>query len=220
MRNFELMDMEMSKLKKIAKDFESVLESTHEEKIHQFLVEQSFLFGFLRDHNGIVKSKFKLGNDFITDFLSIGTDHSNSPNLMITFIEIERPNISLFTKAGNPSADLSHALRQIQNWKTWIKVNRDYFSRSVQKSLNNDKNVKRVKRIFWNERGIDKNPISYFIERYLIIAGRRASLSVEDRFLLSQMNEDLHNINIVTFDVILEQIFQVLEWRQDRHFYQ
>jgi hypothetical protein len=38
-----------------------------------------------------------------------------------TLIEIERSSYRLFTKNGDPSHQLTHALRQIADWRAWIQ---------------------------------------------------------------------------------------------------
>jgi hypothetical protein len=47
--------------------------------------------------------------------------------------------------------------------------------------------------------------------RYLVIAGRRASMTIDDRLRLSQMNNDLQDIKIVTYDVLIDRIFRQLD---------
>jgi hypothetical protein len=44
-------------------------------------------------------------------------------------VEIESPKAKMFTKAGDPSATLNHAIRQVQDWRVWLKRNQDYASR-------------------------------------------------------------------------------------------
>ena len=35
----------------------------------------------------------------------------------------------MFTGKGDPSAALTHALRQLSDWRTWLTFNRDYAAR-------------------------------------------------------------------------------------------
>ena len=32
----------------------------------------------------------------------------------------------MFTKSGDPTSDLTHAIQQVRDWHTWIHVNVDY----------------------------------------------------------------------------------------------
>jgi hypothetical protein len=40
----------------------------------------------------------------------------------------------MFTRAGDPTRDLTHAIRQIKDWRNWISNNRDYASKSRDKA--------------------------------------------------------------------------------------
>lgn len=41
-------------------------------------------------------------------------------------IEIESPTAKLLTKRGDPSKELTHALRQVREWQRWIERNHAY----------------------------------------------------------------------------------------------
>lgn len=49
-------------------------------------------------------------------------------------VELERPQAKMFKKNGDPSADLTHALRQISDWRDWLSHNRDYAARPREQS--------------------------------------------------------------------------------------
>jgi hypothetical protein len=78
-----------------------------------------------------VISKTRLGAEHVTDFLiaEIG-----STGFVWYAVELERPQTKLFTKKGDPSAALNHALRQISDWRNWLSYNRDYAMRSQGQS--------------------------------------------------------------------------------------
>ena len=46
-------------------------------------------------------------------------------------IEIERPDFPLFTRHGDPTAKLTHAQRQVEDWLDWISDNKDYAQRHI-----------------------------------------------------------------------------------------
>lgn len=52
---------------------------------------------------------------------------------MVQLVEIERADNTLFTNGGDPSSKLTHAIRQVQDWKLWIRDNRDYYQRQISK---------------------------------------------------------------------------------------
>jgi len=73
----------------------------------------------------------RLGAEHVPDFLiaEIG-----STGFLWYAVELERPQAKLFTKNGDPSASLNHALRQISDWRNWLSYNRDYAMRSREQS--------------------------------------------------------------------------------------
>jgi hypothetical protein len=196
-------------LVKLASELEEALQSDREEKIHNFLAKHpqilQQIFG-----PGLVESKFHLADAYVTDFLSIDGTPSNSPKVPVYFIEIERPNLPLFTKSGDPSSYLTHALRQVQNWKQWISENRNYIAVSIQQLVARMKHYfiveetqkdKSMKRIY---EGIRDGLVHGFRDNYVVIAGRRESMTIPNRLLLGQMNNDLNGVRIMTYDTIVD----------------
>lgn len=78
-----------------------------------------------------------LGRTQIPDFMWI----TRSTSLVTPIcIEIERPDRSWFTQAGNPTAELTHARQQITRWRSWFgeSANQEIFeSRYLQHQYNN-----------------------------------------------------------------------------------
>jgi len=86
---------------------------------------------FLRDHSHLlslvakdIQPKIKLGAEFVTDFLIVEAGD------VFNFVEIERPRISLLTVRGTQAAELTQALEQIGQWRTWLAENPNYFQRN------------------------------------------------------------------------------------------
>ena len=111
--------------------------------------------------------------------------------------ELESPRTSLFTKAGNPTATLTHAIRQIMNWRTWLTNNLSYATRPQ------------------SEDGLGLSKLRSDVEG-LILIGRRSKLSDSDNALRSQMSHDL-NIAIHTYDYILDVARSKVEMFANRH---
>jgi len=64
--------------------------------------------------------QFKLGDDYITDFvLELGFQE-------YVLVEIEAPSRKLFTKNGDATADLNHAIQQVEDWLRWIETAASY----------------------------------------------------------------------------------------------
>ncbi len=101
-------------------------ENAKEEVYHSFLSKHAgFFLARLFDDESIVISKLRLGSDFIVDFVK--TYDRLSAGIQYEFIEIETPGTPPYTKRGNPSARLMAAVQQIDNWRDWIKENRNEF---------------------------------------------------------------------------------------------
>lgn len=96
--------------------------SLHESAYQTFLAEHAGLFFGPSYSQGVVISKLRLGRDHEVDFV-VGSDQ-RSQGLMYEFIELETPHVAPYTKAGNPSARLTHALQQIDDWRRWLAANR------------------------------------------------------------------------------------------------
>jgi hypothetical protein len=60
--------------------------------------------------------------------------------------------------------------------------------------------------------GFERSIVQGFQDRYLIIVGRREGMRIEDRLALEQMNHDLLNIRIITYDVLLDGILKRLAY--------
>lgn len=179
-----------------------------EESIHQFIGANQHVLDFL-DWDRWRWSKFPLGTSFITDFVSVGRyPYSNRPQPLITFVELERADVPLFTKAGDPAAFLTHALRQIHDWKGWVRENRAFLATEFHRRIDEvapSEADRELRRHLYNIQGSFRYG---FVDRYLIIAGRRP-VAVSDRLRLSQMNDDLHAITIITYDALLDGIVRM-----------
>jgi Shedu protein SduA, C-terminal len=77
-------------------------------------------------HGRWVIPKTRLGAEHETDFLIAEKD---ATGFVWHAVELERPQAKLFTQKGDPSAALTHALRQIADWRNWLSHNRDYAMR-------------------------------------------------------------------------------------------
>ncbi|MDP9415858.1 MAG: DUF4263 domain-containing protein [Pseudomonadota bacterium] len=73
----------------------------------------------------------RLGSEHVTDFLIA---EKSSIGFEWTAVELESPTQRLTTKAGDLSAVLNHAIRQITDWRNWLSYNRNYATRPRDKS--------------------------------------------------------------------------------------
>lgn len=121
--------------------------------------------------------KKRLGSEYETDFLIAEQD---STGLVWYAVELERPQAKLFNRNGDPSAPLTHALRQIADWRDWLSRNRDYAMRPREQS------------------GLGLRDIEPELEG-LVIMGREAETSPRTNQLRRRLSRE-HRIKIETFD--------------------
>lgn len=97
-------------------------QNLREEEYHSYLSEYAGLFFGDTYTVPIVISKLRLCPELTTDFIVAREQYSYG--LTFELIEIETPHCTPLTRNGDYSSRLSHAVRQIQDWKKWIRENR------------------------------------------------------------------------------------------------
>jgi hypothetical protein len=97
-------------------------------------------------------------------------------------VEIECPNKNLITKAGHPSADVTHAEHQVTDYRKYL--------------LDHIGNV--------------KNVFSGFSDPdCLVVVGIEKSLSDDEKAVLTSLNDARHRLKVVGFDWLLERAERV-----------
>lgn len=159
--------------------------ATREEDIQQFLQSNPhFLIQHLGGgHGRWVLPKQKLGAEHVTDFL-IAEKHSFGFEWQA--VELESPLRPMFNKNGDPSQFLNHAIRQITDWRAWLKSNQAYASRPKTDS------------------GLGLTDIDANVKG-LILIGRRSAIDPETNARRRQLVQDL-NIEIHSFDYLLHSL--------------
>jgi hypothetical protein len=92
----------------------------------------------------------------------------------------------MFTKAGDPSRYLWHAIRQIVDWRVWLEHNRDYAARDP------------------SDDGLGLEDISPALPG-LIVIGRRQDLPARRRAFRRGLERRL-NVQIHSFDWLLGRL--------------
>jgi hypothetical protein len=164
----------------------SVLNRASDERaVHTFLEKwPEYLIQHLGGgHRRWAISKQRLGAEYVPDFL-IGESYSYGFDWYA--VELESPTASMFTKNGDVSRQLNHAIRQIQDWRGWLEANRDYASRSRK------------------DDGLGLPQISARA-RGLILIGRRENVSLETNGLRRQLIHDLR-IDIHSYDFLVNSL--------------
>ncbi len=164
-------------------EYNQCLDKASKERDIQIFLEShpNFLVQHLGGGHGrwVIPQK-QLGTEFITDFV-IGERHSYGFEWQA--VELESPSVHLFTKKGDPSAALNHAIRQVTDWRAWIKRNQGYASRRREM------------------QGLGLIDIDSSV-RGLILIGRERDVSSETNDRRRQLVQDLQ-ISIHTYDWIV-----------------
>lgn len=166
------------------KAFGSCLETaTIEHDVQSFLQSNPMLLvqHLGGGHGRWVIPKQRLGSEHVTDFV-IGGSHSFG--FEWEAVELENPHARMFTKGGDPSAELTHAIRQIQDWRAWLQRNQNYAARPK------------------TENGLGLTDITANIPG-LILIGRREDVATSTNERRRQMVSDL-KIKIHSYDFLLE----------------
>jgi hypothetical protein len=160
-------------------------QARREEDVQQFLQHNpELLIQHLGGgHGRWVIPKARLGADHVTDFL-IAERHSFGFEWQA--VELESPRRPMFNKNGDPSQHLNHAIRQITDWRSWLKSNQAYASRSR------------------DEGGLGLTDIDTHV-RGLVLIDRRANIRGDTSARRRQMVQDL-NIEIHSYDYLLSAI--------------
>lgn len=172
------------RVQKDLKEYLSLLDhSCDEHELQRFLADRSYFFSRLLRLNGQspLYSKIRLGDQYETDFACFDSG-SSGPEWYL--VEIELPTPKLFTKSGQPTACLSHAMQQVRDWLTWVHENRE-FARKLMPHID--------------------YPLGY------IFIGRRAALGESERRRLKRLNyENRLYFRVHTLDWFVDSATDVL----------
>lgn len=135
--------------------------------------------------------KKRLGSEYETDFLIA---QEGSGGLIWYAVELERPQAMLFTKKGDPSAALTHALRQISDWREWLSRNRGYAAQTHERE------------------GLGLIDIHPELDG-LIIIGRGSDIDTRTTARRRRLARD-HRVEIETYDWLFSEARERFESRQ------
>jgi hypothetical protein len=172
--------------------FETALDAARDESDMQRLLEAQprlLIQHLTAGRRSWVVPKKRLGSEHETDFVIAQKD---SDGYVWTAVELERPQAKMFNKNGDPSAALTHALRQIDDWREWLSQNRDYATRPRERS------------------GLGLTGIHPELEGIVII-GRDADFDRRATTSRRQRLERTYRVKIETYDWLLAQARDHLE---------
>ncbi|MDT9180870.1 MAG: DUF4263 domain-containing protein [Limnospira sp. PMC 1240.20] len=143
------------------------------------------------------------GGKFIPDFV-MAKGFSGGWN--ITFVELEAPNVPLFTNNGVMGRHLRTADRQINDWKRFVAQNQLQVLRDLSFAIRDgDLNYTIPGR---GEEPRDSvgcklyDPDCMIIWHYVIVIGRSSQMNPDDIFRKSHLNHDSYEI--MTYDRFLD----------------
>lgn len=170
-----------------------IYKSKNEQEIQQYIklnqkwfIPGSILLDYnFGHHDAYLFPEQKLGNEFIADYMLLG---ENSDGYSIVFVEFEKADTPYCRSTANiESESVKEGLAQIKDWQRWIFKNQDYLMRNIGLA----------------EKGID---IPIFRIFYYLVVSRRDYMDNIAHDVRSQAMYDMHNVKIVTFDRLEENV--------------
>jgi hypothetical protein len=149
-----------------------------------------------------VAAEFPFGTDFRADFVVLGPF---SGGWSVHFIELEPPNVPLFTRAGKPAKHLVSAVAQIDSWRTFIEKNRACVLRELSKYVQKHE-------LIYENRSIEPldhagwplhHPESALGWEFKIVIGRLKNLA-EWEIGKKGNYEKHHGIEVITYDRLIQ----------------
>lgn len=166
-------------------EFEAVLDAaTSERPLQHFLAEHPIILAQRvvgGGHGRWVIPEKRLGSEHAVDFV---VGEKSSIGFEWAAVELESPTHKLFTKKGDPTKELTHAIRQITDWRAWLAQNQNYASRPR------------------TDQGLGLTDIRADVPGFIVI-GRRAAVSDETKARRRQLGTQ-SNIRIHTYDWLLD----------------
>lgn len=135
-------------------------------------------------HFHCVISKFKLGNEFVTDFAFLTKD---SYSWDFVLIELEDAKKKIFTnnrKRIEFHSDFNHAYDQITSWKSYVKKNKERILHQIDKL--------RVP--------LSGNSVNF---KYILVIGRNSETDGSQKKIDMVNEKNVDGIKIMTYDSLL-----------------
>lgn len=157
---------------------------------HKWFIPGSIFLDYnFGHHDAYLFPEQKLGNEYVADYMLLG---KSSDGYSIVLVEFEKANTSYCLSSENmESESVRKGLTQIKDWQRWMSKNQDYFLRNIGLT----------------QKGIDI-PI-YRIYYYLVVS-RRDYMDDLAHDIRSQTMYDMHNVKIVTFDRLEDNIRKLI----------
>ena len=124
----------------------------------------------------LVRPQFRLGSDFIVDFMVVDTPQWTQ----VTLVEIESPSAEAFKSDGRHAPKLVEAVSQTTRWKSWVRSNLPTFQHEVLKAIHEVQTFGQFETLY-RQRIIPWISAGNFSLVSAIVIGRRTSLHPNER---------------------------------------
>lgn len=104
----------------LRKDLDLAFKENSEVRLLNLIKNNSFLLSEIYERHFGIRPSFNevsFGGKYRCDFCWLN-DNSDGPEWVI--VEVEKPIMKLFTKQGEPSSELNHAIEQIKSWQRYF----------------------------------------------------------------------------------------------------
>lgn len=139
-------------------------------------------------HGAYLFPELSFGAEYISDYCLLGR---SSDGFSIVLVEFEKANVPFMIKTQNSESEsVRKGIIQIRDWKRWLDDNRDYFIRSM---------------------GLEAKGIKIPTSRiyYCLVVSRRDLMDQCASDLRSQLNCEMQNFKIVSYDRLVDNILAI-----------
>jgi hypothetical protein len=154
-----------------------LLTATREQEVQEFLQNNPILLG----QYAYVIPKKSLGDELEVDLILI---NETLQGKNYTLIELEKPDMQIFTRDGNFHHDFNHAYRQIIDWDTWLEANKDYLQRELE---------------------------GFETPNFIIIGGRADTMGDDETRRIRSWNRRQKDVKFLMYDDVLKRASELLE---------
>jgi hypothetical protein len=186
-------------LKLAIKDFRKMLNKklSNERSILNFIREEEayFLIGSILEnydfghHAAFLFPEFKLGTEYIADYLLIG---KNSGGYEFVFIELESIRQGITTKDGSIGKAINKGVKQVEDWSTWLQSNFSTLRSIFKKSK-------------YDQADLSEEFYDYESTRihFVVVAGRRKDFN-KRTYRVRRTKKKENNILILHYDNLID----------------
>ena len=147
--------------------------NTKERDLHNYILQNPIL---LDPHIRVISSEVWLGKEYRIDIIA---QYNNGKPLLV---ELERHNLPLFAKSGQPQAPVTHAYQQVEDWLQWWSENQSLIPLEIDKTLPPEG---------------------------LVVIGRSNKLSNKEKKKLIHLNQN-RRVRLLTYDDLLDQLESII----------